>query len=89
MLTAATGFEHHFSGLIASLSLFESGKFDIDDITPRSEAMARPGASAELGDAFRRGTPCTCDFAALDHLALVDEPLDRLREECGIPPRGD
>ena len=27
--------------------------------------------------------------AALDHLALVDEPLDRLHEECGIPPRGD
>jgi hypothetical protein len=29
MLTSATGFDHHFSCLIASLSLFETGTFDI------------------------------------------------------------
>ena len=56
MLTSATGFEHHFSGLVASLSLFESGKFDVDDITPKVGALERPGAGAELGEAFYRGS---------------------------------
>jgi hypothetical protein len=87
MLTSATGFEHHFSGLVASLSLFESGTFDINDLTPKVGALDRPGATAELGEAFRRGAACTCDFSSLDHLARVDEPLDDLRRECGISPR--
>jgi hypothetical protein len=87
MLTAATGFEHHFSGLIASLSLFETGTFDIDDIVPKSGALDRPGAPAELGEAFRRGSECAGDFSSLDHLARVDEPLDDVRRDCGIPPR--
>jgi hypothetical protein len=88
MLTSATGFDHHFSGLVASLSLFETGSFDIDDITPKHAALDRPGAAVELGEAFRRGQECTVDFSALDHLALVDEPLDAVRRTCGITPRG-
>jgi hypothetical protein len=87
MLTSATGFEHHFSGLVASLSLFESGTFAINDITPKVAVLDRPGAAAELGEAFRRGGACTRDFSALDHLALVDQPLEALRRDCGIPPR--
>jgi len=87
MLTSATGFDHHFSGLVASLSLFETGTFDIDDITPKTGALARPGAAAELGEAFLRGQDCARDFSALDHLALVDEPLADVRHTCGIAPR--
>jgi hypothetical protein len=87
MLTSATGFDHHFSGLVASLSLFESGTFDINDLTPKVGVLARPGAAAELGEAFRRGSGCTGDFSALDHLARVDEPLADVRRECGIIPR--
>jgi hypothetical protein len=87
MLTSATGFDHHFSGLVASLSLFETGTFDIDDITPKTGALDRPGAAAELGEAFRRGNSCTGDFSAIDHLARVDDALDDVRHDCGIPPR--
>ncbi len=87
MLTSATGFEHHFSGLVASLALFESGKFDILDIVTRVGALDRPGASAELADAFRRGGPCTCDFSAIDHLGRADDPIAVVRVDCGIPPR--
>jgi hypothetical protein len=87
MLTSATGFEHHFSGLIASLALYESGKFDILDITGKVGALARPGASDELAEAFRRGGECACDFSAIDHLARADEPLEVVRTDCGIPPR--
>ncbi len=87
MLTSATGFEHHFSGLIASLSLFESGTFDINELTPRVGALDRPGSPAELGEAFRRGAACTRDFSMLDHLALADAPLESIRRDCGITPR--
>jgi hypothetical protein len=87
MLVSATGFAHHFSGLIASLSLFETGTFAIDDITPKTAALDRPGAAVELSEAFRRGQACTDDFSALDHLTRVDEPIGDVRRECGIPPR--
>ena len=69
MLTSSTGFEEHFSGLVASLSLYEAGKFDILQITPTVGALDAPGAAAELADALRRGAQCTCDFEAIDHLA--------------------
>jgi hypothetical protein len=87
LLTSATNFEHHFSGLVASLALFEVAKFDILDITPRSEALNRPGATAELADAFRRGGGCRRDFSALDHLSLADEPLRDVQADCGISAR--
>jgi hypothetical protein len=84
MLTSATGFEYHFSGLVASLALFETGNFEIDDVTPKVAALNRPGAAAELAEAFRRGEQCTCDFSAIDHLERADESLDTVRADCGI-----
>jgi hypothetical protein len=87
MLTSATDFEHHFSGLVASLALYEAGKFEILDIKPRQEALARPGAAAELANGFRRGEACTCDFSAIDHLGRAREPLTAVRAECGIRER--
>jgi hypothetical protein len=85
MLTSATGFEHHFSGLVASLSLYEVGKFDILGLTSKVGALDRPGAAAELAEAFSRGSLCSCDFSAIDHMARVDDPLDEVRADCGIP----
>jgi hypothetical protein len=84
MLTSATGFKHHFDGLVASLALFEVGNFDIDDVVPKVGVMQRPGAAAELAEAFRRGEQCTCDFSAIDHLSRADESLDTVRADCGI-----
>ena len=55
MLTSATDGEHHFSGFIASLGLFESGMLEFPDIVPKSEVLDRPGAAAEIADTIRRG----------------------------------
>src|SRR5262245_21660705 len=85
MLTSATGFEHHFGGLVASLSLYEAGKFDILGLTSKVGALDRPGAAAELAEAFRRGSQCRCDFSAIDHMARINDPLDDVRADCGIP----
>jgi ubiquinone biosynthesis protein Coq4 len=88
MIVSATDGESHFSALTASMALYEAGLFDVLGITPTTGVMGRPGSPEIFADAMRRGASCTADFAALDHLALADEPLEKLRDELGIPPRG-
>ncbi len=87
MLTSATGFEHHFSGLVASLSLYEVGMFEYPGIRPRVGGVDRPGSAAELAEGFARGERCGTDFQAIDHLARAEDSLDVVRADCGIPPR--
>jgi ubiquinone biosynthesis protein Coq4 len=87
MIVSATDGESHFSALTASMALYEAGLFDALDITPTTGVLGRPGSPEVFADAMRRGASCTTDFVALDHLALADEPLEKLRDELGIPPR--
>jgi hypothetical protein len=87
MLTSATDGEHHFSGFIASLSLFEAGMLEFPNLTAKIGVLDRPGAPDEIAEAIRRGTECNGDFEAVDHFALVDEPLERVRADLGIPER--
>jgi hypothetical protein len=87
MIVSATNGESHFSALTASMALYEVGLFDVLDITPTEGVLGRPGSPEIFADAMRRGACCTADFVTLDHLALADEPLERLRDELGIPPR--
>lgn len=85
MLVAATGGDAHFSGLLASLLLFEVGMLPFPDIEPKSAVLARPGAAALFAEAVARGAATGRDFQALDHLALADRDLVELRAELGIP----
>ena len=85
MLVAATDGTAHFSGLLASLLLFEVGMLPFPDIEPKSAVLARPGAATLLADAVARGAAAGCDFQALDHVALADRDLAELRTELGIP----
>jgi hypothetical protein len=87
MIVSATDGASHFSALAGSMALYEVGLFDALDITATKGVLGRPGSPEILADAMRRGASCTADFAALDHLALAEEPLDSLRIELGIPPR--
>lgn len=87
MIVSATNGEAHFSSLTASMALYETGLFDVLDITPTEGVLARAGSPEIFADAMRRGASCTADFIALDHLALADEPLGALRDDLGIPPR--
>ena len=66
MLTAATGFDHHFSSLVASLALFEAAALDFPGFVPKEGVLDRPGASDELADAFRRGAACNGDISTID-----------------------
>ena len=71
------------TGSMEALPVLVGGKW----ITPKVGTLARPGAAEELADAIRRGAQCTADFAAIDHLAHVDEPLEDVRRELSIPGR--
>lgn len=90
MLTAASGFDHHFSGLVASLALFESAAFDLPGFDPKEGVLDRPGAADELADAFRRGEACTGDISTVDFMARRDEQLAAIQAEFGVvpPPAG-
>jgi ubiquinone biosynthesis protein Coq4 len=84
MLAAAD--DRHFSGLLASLLLFEAGLLPFGDIAPTEAALARPGATDLFAEALVRGARCGTDFSAVDHFAAADRDLAELRAELGIDP---
>jgi hypothetical protein len=85
MLVASTRGTHHFSGLLASLLLYEVGLLPFPDIEPKVAVLDRPGAPELFADAIRRGAECPCDVQALDHLALASRDLVALRADLGVP----
>lgn len=87
MLVSATDGDHHFSNFCVSLSLHEAGLYDSDIVMDKVGTLARPGAAEELADAIRRGAQCSADFATIDHLSRVDEPLEDVRRDLSIPAR--
>lgn len=87
MLVSATDGDHHFSNFCVSLSLHEAGLYDSDIVMDKVGTLARPGAPEELADAIRRGAQCSADFATIDHLSRVDEPLEDVRRDLSIPAR--
>jgi ubiquinone biosynthesis protein Coq4 len=87
MLTSSTSGDRHFSGLVASLGLYEVGMLPFPRIEPKTRALDRPRAAEELAHAVRRGTACSGDFQGVNHLEMADEPIQGVRDELGIPPR--
>jgi hypothetical protein len=87
MLTSAASGERHFSGLVASLGLFEVGMLPFPGIEPQTRVLDRPGAAEVAAHAVRRGAACSGDFSEIDHFALADESLEEVRRELEIPPR--
>ena len=49
-------------------------------------ALDLPGAVELLAEAFRRGSQCTGDFSALDHLAIAHVPLVEIRQQFNVVP---
>ena len=55
----------------------------------RADTLADPGAVDRYADALRRATCCSVDvMGGIDHFALADRPLDQLRAELHIVPKG-
>jgi ubiquinone biosynthesis protein Coq4 len=87
MLVSSANGEEHFSALAASMALYEVGLFDILGITPTKGVLDRHGAPEVFAEAMRRGASCSADLAAIDHLALADQPIRDIRGSFSIPTR--
>ncbi|MDQ6854722.1 MAG: hypothetical protein M3046_13695 [Actinomycetota bacterium] len=77
----------HWLQLLGNLGVHEAGFLGALDLKPRVGTLARAGAAETLGHAMARGSECTGDFTAVDHLAMADRPLADVRAEFGVPPR--
>jgi hypothetical protein len=77
----------HWLQLLGNLGVHEAGFLGAPDITPRLGTLGRPGAADALAHAMARGSECTGDFTAADHMAIADRPLADVRAEFGVPPR--
>lgn len=73
--------------LVAILAALELGLFDSEEFEAKTGILDRDGAMELLLDGFVRGTRCTGDLAAMDHLAEAAVPVDAIRERFGVPPR--
>jgi hypothetical protein len=89
MLTAASNFDHHFSGLVAALAALESATFELPGFVPREAVLDRPGAADRLADAFRRGSQCTGDFGAIDFMSRLNDLVVDVRAEYNIEAVSD
>jgi len=82
-----------FVQLVMTLGLFQNST--ITHVAGKKVAIARadtlgdPGATSRFGDALHRGTVCKVDALGIDHFAIADQPLDRLRDAFAIAPRED
>jgi len=87
MLVAATDGDEHFNGLVAVLGLSEVGMLEFAGAQSKSNLLMRPGAPEALAHAMHRGRVCGVDLEAVDHLAMVDEPLTSVRRELKVEAR--
>ena len=68
------------------LGVHEAGFLRTETIVPKSASLTRAGAPALLAEALARGSQCSGDFTAADHLALAEVPLSEVRDNFGVPP---
>ena len=57
-----------------------------DGLNGKRGVMTLSGAPEMLANALDRGTKCTDDFGAIDHIQMADMPLKQLRLEFNVMP---
>jgi ubiquinone biosynthesis protein Coq4 len=83
---AAHGSRANWMELLLTLSIHESGVLTHGDIRAKIATLSRPGVAELLGEGLDRGQQCTVNLPAVDHLALVAEPLEAVRERFHVVP---
>lgn len=84
MQLAMTDSDEHWVQFLGNLAVHEVGYIGAGVVDP---ALGRPGAVRTLAHAFDRGARCSADFSLIDHLSMVDEPLESVRSRFGVPAR--
>lgn len=86
MQLAVADNQAHWIQFLGNLGVHEAGFVQTGSLVPKTASLNREGAPELLGEAFLRGSECTGDFTAADHLALVELPLSEVRGRFGVPP---
>jgi len=76
--------EVHWVQFLGNIGVHEARFIHHTDGPP---VLAAPGAMEVLAHAFDRGSATAEDFTLVDHLSMVDLPLEEVRERFGVPPR--
>jgi hypothetical protein len=80
-----------FTYVVIILGLFESGYVAAVPgvATANPGHLSRPGGAVRLADALRRGLAMHLDvMAGIDWFAYADKPIDDVRRELGVLPKG-
>lgn len=84
MQLAMTDSDEHWVQFLGNLAVHEIGYIGDGVADP---ALGRSGAVEAVAHAFDRGARCSVDFSLVDHLSMVDEPLEAVRSRFGVPAR--
>jgi hypothetical protein len=85
-LWAANDSRHNWLELLLTLSIHETGVLNHGAIRAKVSTLNREGAPELFGEGLERGSQCTVDLSQVDHLALVERPLEELREQFNVVP---
>jgi hypothetical protein len=75
----------HWLVFLGNLAIHEAGYFNAQGFEGKTATLTRPGAVELLAGAFERGSQCTSDFSAADHLGMMDVQLSEVRARYGVP----
>jgi len=87
-LWAANDSRHNWLEFLISMSIHETGVLSHGDIRAKVATLDREGAPDLFGEGLARGSLCSVDLSQVDHLALVELPLDRVRKQFNVIPLG-
>jgi hypothetical protein len=85
-LWAANDSRRNWLELLVTLSIHESGVLNHGAIRAKVATLDRQGVPELFGEGLERGSQCVIDLSQVDHLALVELPLDQVREQFHVVP---
>jgi hypothetical protein len=85
-LWAANDSRRNWLEFLVTLSIHESGVLNHGAIRAKVSTLDRRGVPELLAEGLERGSQCSVDLSQVDHLALVELPLDQVREQFNVVP---
>jgi hypothetical protein len=85
-LWAANDSRRNWLELLVTMSIHESGVLNHGAIRAKISTLNRQGVPELFGEGLERGSQCDVDLSQIDHLALVELPLDQVREQFNVVP---
>ena len=85
-LWAANDSRRNWLEFLVTLSIHESGVLNHGAIRAKVSTLDRQGVPELFGEGLERGPQCSADLSQVDHLALVELPLDQVREQFNVVP---